>query len=87
MPYFVYVLRSVSNGRFYVGQTQDLVERLRRHSEGRSYYTRSRGPWVIVHTETFATRAEAMKREKELKNRRSRSYLLDVISTTDHSVG
>ncbi len=47
MPYTTYILRSAS-GRFYIGQTQNLTERLQRHNTKRSRFTRSRGPWEVV---------------------------------------
>ena len=36
-------------------------------------------PWVIAHTEKFATKAEAMKREAQLKTANGRKYLWDII--------
>ncbi len=87
MSYFVYILRSEVTGQLYIGQTQDLNERLIRHAEGRSAYTRSRGPWTLVYTETYPTRSEAVRREKVLKNKQSRNHLLNMISATDRPVG
>jgi putative endonuclease len=68
-PYFVYILRNVAGG-FYVGQTQDPAARLASHNEtgaSEGKYTRKNGPWVWVHQEVFGTRAEAMRREREIK--------------------
>ncbi len=87
MPYFVYVLQSAKNGSFYIGQTQDLDERLQRHASGRSGYTKSRGPWRLIHSEVYRTRAEAMKRERELKGRHSKRFVLGLISGSERSVG
>ena len=32
MPYYVYVLKSLKAGRYYIGQSEDVTERLRRHN-------------------------------------------------------
>jgi putative endonuclease len=32
-------------------------------------------PWVLVHQESFQSKAEAMRREKELKSARGREFI------------
>ncbi len=64
--FYVYVLKNLE-GRLYIGQTDDLEERLARHQTDRAGWTRLRGPWELVHYETFTTRGEAMARERRLK--------------------
>ncbi len=81
MPYTTYIVRSAS-GQLYVGQTQNLHERLRRHNTNRSRFTSGRGPWEVVYAEEFNTRAEAVRRERELKKRHSRGALLGVAANT-----
>ncbi|WP_083852701.1 GIY-YIG nuclease family protein [Pedobacter arcticus] len=34
MQFFAYILQSEKSGRFYIGHTQDLIERLKRHNSG-----------------------------------------------------
>jgi len=75
MAYWVYILRSESTGRFYVGHTDDLGDRIRRHNEGRSEATRTRGPWKLAYQEEFSTRQAAAARERAIKNQKSRSYI------------
>ncbi len=75
MPYWVYILQSETTGRYYVGQTNDLEDRLKRHAEGRTLANRNRGPWRLVLSESFDTRAAAVQREREIKARKSRAYL------------
>ena len=80
--FFVYVLRSQSTGHFYTGQTTDIVERLKKHDRGLSPSTKNRGPWEIVHQEEFGTRAEAMRRERELKTGKGREELRHILAST-----
>ena len=72
MAFIVYILKSESTGRFYTGYSKDLKARLNKHEAGATKTTRNKGPWRVVHTEMFETKKEATKREKELKNLKSR---------------
>ncbi len=67
MPHHVYLARC-SDGSLYAGSCIDLLERERIHNAGKgAKYTRSRLPVTFVHTESFVTRSEALKREAALK--------------------
>lgn len=66
--FVVYILRSLKDGSYYTGHTGNLEERFRRHNAGMCRYTRRARPFELVCTEAFATRGEAMKREKEVKS-------------------
>ena len=76
--YFIYVLEN-SSGRWYIGQTDDIVRRLGRHNMNMVKSTKNYGPWNIVYSETCNTRREAMQREKYLKSGRGRIYLKSKI--------
>jgi putative endonuclease len=72
MPAFVYVLGCRAKGRrlTYVGWTVDVDQRLARHNGGTgARFTRGR-VWVLLHTERFRTRRQAMSREWHLKRDR-----------------
>jgi len=71
----LYVLVSKKTGRRYVGSTQDVQERLRRHNAAHSKATRHGIPWVLVHAEFFPTRAKAQRRERFYKTGRGRDDL------------
>ncbi len=73
--FYVYVLKSSSTGRLYIGQTKDLANRINEHNNGIARYTRNRGPWTLVHTEEYETRSEAMVRERMLKGGQGREWL------------
>ena len=79
MGYYVYVLRSQTSGKTYIGQTKDLEKRLWAHNSGLSPYTKGRGPWGLLYHEEFETRGEAMKREKFFKTGKGREFLKEII--------
>jgi putative endonuclease len=62
-------------GRLYIGHTNDIVSRLEEHQLGFGGWTRSKGAWTLVQTEVFVTRAEAMRRERQLKSGRASQEL------------
>ena len=74
MGFCVYVLKN-DIGRTYTGHTGCLENRFWRHAEGLSYWTSRFGGWKVVYSESFATRGEAMRRERELKSGKGRDEL------------
>ena len=72
---FVYVLRSQTSGRFYIGCSENPQRRLAEHNDGETLSTRGRGPWGIVYQKSFATVAEARQFEAALKRKKSARYL------------
>ena len=85
--FHVYVLRSETTGRFYVGYTSDLPQRLGQHNHGITKSTKNRGPWGLVHQETFSTRSEAMRRERFLKTGQGREELKAILASVRSSAG
>jgi len=76
MNYQVYVLFSSSHKKIYVGYTSNLAERMLSHNElGKKGYSLLYRPWVIVFTEDFQTKPDAMRREKALKGGQGRAYI------------
>ncbi len=68
MAYYLYILQSQTTGNLYIGQTNDLDDRVLRHNTGQNKSTKGRGPWVLIFSKQFDTRAEAMQLEKQMKS-------------------
>jgi len=76
----VYVLYSQKFNKIYIGYTSDLVNRLLSHNElATKGHTIKYRPWVIAHAEEFETKAEAMKREAQLKTANGRDFIWNII--------
>lgn len=72
----IYVLKSLKNNKRYVGYTSRSVqERLIEHNSGKATFTRQNGPFVLIYTEEYQTKTEAMKREIFLKSGQGRRFL------------
>ena len=75
----VYIIYSENIDRYYTGITDDIEWRLERHNLGWGRYTKRGIPWVVVYTEDYNTKSEALNREREIKGRKSRSYIESLI--------
>ncbi len=77
MPFTVYVLRSLRNGRHYVGFTsRSLEQRLEEHNRGYPKGWSSRnGPFEVVYQETQESEGEARARERFLEGGGGREWL------------
>ncbi|NOX64846.1 MAG: GIY-YIG nuclease family protein [Chlorobi bacterium] len=64
--YHVYIIHSTED-HFYIGQTNNLEDRLERHNSNRSKSTKNKGKWELVITKEFTNRSDVMKMEKKLK--------------------
>ena len=68
MSYFVYILRSLKDGKYYIGYTSDVEARLRFHNAGLQRSTRNRIPFELVYTEQLPDKSTALAREKQIKS-------------------
>ena len=71
--YWTYIVKSETSGRYYCGSSDDVARRVLQHNDP-DYTTtkttkRLEGPWRLVWSEGFGSRAEAMTRERQIKKR------------------
>jgi putative endonuclease len=67
MKFITYILQSVKFGKYYIGHTHDMEDRLVRHNSGLVRSTKKYLPWVIVYFEIYNTKSEVYRRELEIK--------------------
>ncbi|NOU61110.1 GIY-YIG nuclease family protein [Marinifilum caeruleilacunae] len=76
----VYVLYSPQYDKIYIGYTSDLQARFLSHNElATKGYTMRYRPWEILYTESFHTKQESMKRERQLKSHQGRNFIRELI--------
>ncbi len=80
MYYYVYVLLSETDGRFYTGYSSNLRKRITDHNEGKVISTKSRTPFRLVYFEGCLNQQDATRREKYLKSGNGKIYLRNRIS-------
>ena len=81
--YFVYILQSLKDLGYYIGQTEDLDDRIKKHNKGLVKSTRSRKPFILIKKEFFNTRGEARKRENYLKKLEGGNEFKKIINNSE----
>jgi len=79
--FYVYILQSLKDKKTYVGYTNNLNSRLKRHNSGQVKSTKHRKPLETLFTENFETEQGAKKRELWWKSgagrRKLKNYFKD----------
>jgi putative endonuclease len=78
--FYIYILKSILVGKYYVGCTDNLERRLTEHNSGLSKYTKLSMPWKLVYTEQFENLSKARLREKQIKSWKKRSAIERLIN-------
>jgi putative endonuclease len=76
--YYTYILEN-EFGKRYIGQTNNLEKRLKRHNAGGVKSTKGKGPWEIIFSKEFATRKESVNYETYLKSLENSNYIKEYI--------
>lgn len=66
--YFVYIIKSEKLNRYYIGFTEDIVDRLRHHNSGATKSTKPGTPWKVVYQEEAIDKKSAWLRERQIKS-------------------
>jgi putative endonuclease len=72
--YYVYVLRSLKDTKFYTGYTNNIDRRLEEHHNGRIQSTKERRPLLLVYYEACLNQQDATHREKYLKTYQGKMF-------------
>ena len=82
MMYYVYILENDTGGH-YIGSSESIETRLKRHNQNSVRSTKNKGPFKVVYKEAFNTKTEARQRENEFKKYKSIRYLKDLLKIPD----
>lgn len=66
--FYVYLLKSKKDGKYYIGSTNDLKRRFKEHNSGKLFSTKNRRPLILIYYEAFRSEKDARKRKQSLKN-------------------
>ena len=77
--WYVYIIYSETIDSYYIGYTANIPRRMERHNQGWGRFTRSGIPWKLVYFEPYWTKQEAVQREREIKSKKSRRYIEQLI--------
>ncbi len=74
---FVYILYSEKRSRYYVGQTANIKNRLKKHNSSLVSSTKGGAPWKLIKLIEVENRKEAIILERKIKKRGARRFLND----------
>lgn len=66
--YYVYILISLKDGKFYIGCTNNLKKRFGMHNSGKIESTKKRTPFKLIYYEAMLNKKDAFAREQWLKS-------------------
>ncbi len=73
--YFVYVLQSEKDNKFYTGYSKDVELRFEQHQKGKVESTRDRRPLKLIYFEACLNQQDATQREKYLKTHYGKMFI------------
>ncbi|WP_445957348.1 GIY-YIG nuclease family protein [Yeosuana sp.] len=79
MKYHVYILYSASLNKYYVGSSEDVQIRLKKHLLNHKGFTGKAKDWVLKYAETYNSKSESIKRELQIKKWKSRKMIERLI--------
>jgi len=80
--FYTHIIFSKTIDKYYIGSCQNIDERLQDHLNNRSTFTKKAKDWELKYFETYTSRSEAVKREMEIKKKKSRKYIEFLISNS-----
>ena len=80
--FYVYILRSKVDNKFYTGFSSDLKRRLKDHKDGNVTSTKNRRPLKLFYYEAYKDKESALKREKFLKTTKGKQQLRKQLNIT-----
>jgi len=73
--YYVYVLQSLKDNKWYTGFAKNLQKRILEHNQGKSFATKTRIPLRLIYQEVCLNERDARARERYLKSGMGKRYL------------
>ncbi|MFC1559573.1 GIY-YIG nuclease family protein [Candidatus Margulisiibacteriota bacterium] len=73
--YYVYILKSIAFNKIYIGYTDNLATRIKKHNTGSVRSTKAYRPYKLVYSEGYEDKKAARKRELFLKSGQGRKWI------------
>ncbi len=78
--FYTYILHSKHKDKFYIGCSENPDERLKKHNSKNKGFTNQASDWEIVFIKSFEHKIEALGYERTIKNWKSRSLIIKLVS-------
>ncbi len=80
--YFVYVLKSLKDDKFYIGFSEDVKRRNKDHNSGKVLSTKDRRPFKLIDYEANLSKKDALRRENYFKTTKGKTTLKQILRET-----
>ena len=80
MAHYIYILKSKTADKYYIGSSENPERRLEFHNTIEKGFTARDRPWEIVFTQEFTSKTDTMKVERKIKSWKSRKMIERVIN-------
>ncbi len=77
--FYVYVLQSEFDNKFYIGYTSNLERRINEHQQGKNISTAKRLPLKLIYFEGHLSKTDAERRERYFKTNKGKTTLRQII--------
>lgn len=77
--YYVYVLLSMQDNRFYIGFTNDIERRIKEHNQGKNISTVKRLPVKLMYYEAHLSKEDALRRESYFKTTKRKTNIKQIL--------
>jgi putative endonuclease len=82
----VYVLYSIDFDKIYIGYTANIDDRMKSLNEiATKGWTIHFRPWIILFTEQYLSKSQAIIREKQLKSAQGRAFIWNIIKNKNQN--
>jgi len=66
--FFVYIIQSLTNKKYYIGSTNNIERRVYEHNHNNTASLRNKGPFVLIYKEEYPNVSQARLRERKIKS-------------------
>jgi len=73
--YYTYILKSLTDGKFYTGYSKNIKLRFEQHRDGIVKSTKDRRPLKLIYFEACLSQKDALHRERYLKTHYGRMFI------------
>ena len=78
--YYLYILKSIIDNKYYIGSTDSIERRLEEHNRGQTKSTKFRRPFKLIFTQKYSTLKEARYIEKKLKSFKNKKIIDRIVA-------
>ena len=77
--FYVYVLKSDTDKKLYIGRTSNLKRRFSEHQKGEVTSTKHRKPFTLIFYEAYKAKEDSVRRERYFKTSKGKSSLAQIL--------